>query len=171
MKSRSLLLVLGGAVLLVGSLFSYSRSVTTIGDSGNSMTTSFRFDGAGLAVVIFAIAILLIFRRLSRFVKEASIRVGLDPEIPFPRGASAVLAIIAPFLVIGSSMTTNPTQVVTTFAWGASTNVLEAYLLFALLCWFTALFQRMREISERAAPANAAERGEEAKVVRSSSFE
>jgi predicted Co/Zn/Cd cation transporter (cation efflux family) len=148
MKNLSTLLVLGGAVLLVGSLFKYSRSLKTVLDGGASTTTSYSLDGAGLAVVIFAIAILLIFRRPSRFVKEASIRVGLDPKIPFPRGASAVLAIIAPFLVIGSSMTTNSTQVVTTFAWGSSTNILEAYLLFALLCWLTVLFRRLREIWE-----------------------
>ena len=160
MKNRSILLVLGGAVLLVGSLFKYSHSVKTTLDGGAVSTTSYSLDGAGLAVVIFAIALLMVFRRLSRVVKEASIRAGLDPEIPFPTGASVVLALLAPFLVIGSSMTTNSSHVTTTFAWGSSTDhLLEAYLLFALLCWLTVLFRRLREIWERMnATAIAAER-------------
>ena len=152
MKSRSTLLVLGGAVLLTCSLFSYSRSVTTTSSPGATTTATYSFDGAALAVCVFAIALFVIGRRILRAVRQASIRAGMDPALPFPRGAAAVLALATPFLVYGQSSTFTGVKDATTFAWGSSSGLLLAYLLFVVLCWMTVLLRRLRELSEFVAP-------------------
>src|SRR3954468_23925274 len=96
MKNRPLLPAVGIALLLVASLFNYSRSETV-----NGATSQIGLDGAGLSAVILCIALWYVCRRIGRTIRLALSRAGLPAEIRISTACQCVLLAAVPFLVIG----------------------------------------------------------------------
>ena len=147
MKNRSFPYVLGIAVLLIGSLFSYSRSETI----GNA-TTKLNVDGAALATMILSIALFVLCRRLGRTLRLALARVGLPTAISIPSAYRWVIGLAIPFFIIGHKTTLTDHGVTEAFGFGMSPFKLSVFLLVVLVAWLVALLQRLHDLTATLQP-------------------
>ena len=143
MKTRPLLPAIGIAILLIASLFNYSRSETV-----NGATSTVGLDGAGLSAVILCIALWVVCRRLGRTIRLALSRAGLPAEIRISTACQFVICAAVPFLVIGYRTVSTEGNITRTFGFGMSPLRLAVFALVVLVMWLVALAQRLRELSE-----------------------
>ena len=144
MKPRSILPAVGIALLLIASLFHYSRSETTV----HGVTSTIDWDGAGLSAVILCLALWVVCRRIGRTIRLALSRAGLPAEIRLSTASTWVICCAVPFLAIGYQTVTTEGNITRTFGFGMSPLRLAVFALVVLVMWLVAAAQRLRELSD-----------------------
>ena len=152
MKNRTFLLPLALGALLTASLFTYSRSETTVQSPNTTTTSQWSVDGACLATIILSVVLFIVGRRVSRAVSAASRRAGLPEALSIPIPVRLVIAAAVPFFLFGWSSTSSESSVETTFGFGVSPYKGTVILLVFLFVWLLALLQRLRALSEHITP-------------------
>ncbi|MDB6022749.1 MAG: hypothetical protein JWQ04_2606 [Pedosphaera sp.] len=152
MNQRTFLKTAAALLLLVLSLFSYSREMRQLTADGGS-TSRIQIDGATLVSVILAIVAISSARSFGGDVKRLSIRFGLPAALPkVPYQILPLLFIL--FLLIGWSGTSTPRVdgrlVVIQSGWGDSPFKFVVLILLLLLVYTAKLRKRLAEISEKA---------------------